>query len=433
MIRTCRIIIAFVAMIVGAWADDAANPATSVASTVQQAIQQLEALEAAERARGIKTLQELGASALPTLPEDLSAFTPATRDALARLRNQWERELAAASLKPSRWKFTKSNGASWSSVAAAIQMQTGNEVLVDENLPIERMLLLDGLFTFWGGVRHLEALTETRCLWNPDRNLFDFTPAPTTPRPPLVIEGAARISQVSATLKRLPDGNPSQLLRTEWRLQIEPRLRPLFVRVALKDWHGATEKSTLSPWNPPAVLELPFPDGGSEVVFPVDLLWPDGATAPWSITGTATVHYTARWDTVAFAAQELSPGIVKRRGGVSVRLRQYEFQPTGENLQRARIRIVVNYDHGGPAFESHRAGLFHRSARLIGRDETSYPAESFDVSAEADGSMMLEYVFDKLPGKPLDYRFEYTAPTQLLDVDYPVRLRDLPTPTPATD
>lgn len=433
MIRMFRIIVAFVAVIAGAWADDAADPASTVASTVSQAIQHLESLNAAERAAGLKTLQELGASALSTLPEDLSAFTPATRDALAQLRNQWERDLATASLQPSHFELMHEASRSLSAVAAVIQADTGNVVVFDKSLPSERVAQVAGGFTFWSGVNHLEALTDSRCVWRPEVNRFAFLPhAESTPLP-MFSTGAARLILESNRLKPLPDGKRSQLLRTELRLQVEPRLRPLFVQVKLRDWSGAAIDQAITPWNPPAVLELPFPDGGSEVVFPVDLLWPANASGPWSLSGDVTVHYTARWDTVAFDGPALSPGNVKRRGGVSVRLRAAEFQPAAESHQRARIRIVVNYDQGDPAFESHRAGLFHRSARLIHRDGSIYPADSFDVAAEADGSMMLEYLFDELPGRPIDYRFEYAAPTQLLDVSYPVRFRDLPAPSSPGD
>ncbi|MBI1347913.1 hypothetical protein GC163_16685 [bacterium] len=433
MSRPLLITIAVIVTMAGAWADEP-TPSSAVATAISQAIRHLESLDASERSRGLKSLQDLGASALSDLPEDLSGYSPATRDILARLRNQWERELAAASLKPSMWELTRSETSSTFNIEMGIQSQTANVVRFDKQVSSSGVPQLEGNFTFWQGVSLLESVTETRCVWQPDRHHFLFTPVPPTLHPPKVIEGAARISQVSASLKPLPNNDRSQLLRSEWRLQIEPRLRPLFVRVAMKDWSGTTATNeSLTPWNPPAVLELPFPDGGSEVVFPVDLLWPDAKATLWSLTGTATVHYTARWDTVAFAAHDLSPGIVKRRGGVAVRLRKVDFQPSGENQLRASIRIVVNYDQGGPAFESHRAGLFHRSARLIGRNETIYPAESFDVAAEADGAMILEYLFDKLPGQPLDYRFEYAAPTQLLDVAYPIRFRDLPAPTPVAD
>lgn len=428
-----RIAIIVVWMCASALAEVPADKTDQLAPTVQRAIEQLDSLVAAERMAALKDLQSLGAKALPALPEDLSPFTPTTRDTLARLRNQWERELATASLQPSEFQLTKSTATSLSSLAAAIQSETANILVLDHTLSVERLPQVEGLFNFWNGVGYLETLTESRCRWNPDLNRFVFTPVEIVQPIPSDTAGAARALLESTRLRPLPTEEKSQLMRAELRLQIEPRLRPLFVRVVMQDWSAATATHSLSPWNPPAVLELPFPDGGSEVVFPVDLIWPDTATVPWSLTGIATVHYTARWATVAFAAQDLAPGTLKRRGGVSVRLRQYEFQSAGQNLQRARIRIVVNYDHGGPAFESHRAGLFHRSARMIDRKENEFLAESFDVIAEADGSMILEYVFDELPGQPLDYRFEYAAPTQLLDVAYPLRFRDLPAPSLGID
>ncbi|OYW18166.1 MAG: hypothetical protein B7Z55_11140 [Planctomycetales bacterium 12-60-4] len=398
---------------------------------VAEWVAQLNAPTAAVRSAAIQHLEAAGPDILPWLPELDRETPPAVRDALTRLRQQLERELARRSILPSR--VTLHAAATLESALEALRNQTQNPLQIkglSETL-LQRRWDIDWKdAAYWNAVTDLEQRTQLSIRWNNEVESFAVAAAPTSTAS---ISGPARFVLDGAQLRSLQEDADRRLLRCAARLQMEPRLRPLFAQVKMSDWTVAADNHPQEPWNPAADYELSFPDRTSEITLPLDFRWTAAADATWRMAGRATVHLAAGREVLSFAGPTLIRGAIQKRGGVSARVQDARFEDDPQGGLRARIRIVVNYEQGGPAFESHRVGLFHRSAWLEDRAAAKIPATDFEVTAEADGGLGIEYRFEKLTGKPVDYRFNYEAPTLLLPVVFDFSVADLPAPRLAVE
>lgn len=404
------------------------DPLTLRANVVRW-VADLGAPAASQRAAAAKELESAGPRILPWLPTPDDVSDPATKDSLQRLRTHLERELALQSVAASR--ITYVGPPAWNAVRTVIELQTGNRLqpteLPQRTPPAAETAVSWSAVPFWQAVGEIERAAQQRLLWDADVEAFSMQPS--NRNESIQAAGAVRLLLEPARLHIPNAESPQTLLRCETRLQIEPRLRPLFARVKMSDWSGSVDGQPLAPWNPAADYELAFPDRASEIRQTLTFLWPKSEAKVWSLQGKVTVHLAAGQEEFSFGGADLVRGRSIRRGGVLVRLRDVRFLPDNADQHRAKVRIVVNYDHGGPAFESHRVGLFHRSAWLTDRAGQIIPATEFDIAAEVDGGLVIEYRFEELSQKPADYRFTYAAPTLLLDVPAEFTFSNLPLPT----
>lgn len=407
---------------------------------VAEWVRQLDSESAGERNRARQALEAAGPQILPWLPSDTDIPSRSVRDAVTLLRQHLERELARESVRASRVSW--SGSAPWPDLLRQIESQTGNRfaplpatTAADQTVPAATVIDVQwqGL-PFWEAVQTLEQRTGWQVRWQPDAERFHWEQRPQEsahPPAPAAVSGPLRLLLTDLRSRPLAAGNAGDLLRCEARLQIEPRLRPLFAQVRMSDWTAADGPQTFPAWNPNADYELAFPDRTSEIPLSLDFVRAQPSDRNWSLQGKLQVHLAAGREEVTFSGPTLVRGQTQRRGGVTVVVRDARFQDLPQEGMSARIRIAVSYEQGGPAFESHRVGLFHRSAWLTDRQAQRIPAREFEIYAEADGGLMIEYRFSQLAGRPVDYQFTYEAPTLLLAIPAEFQFRNLP-PIPST-
>ncbi len=403
-------------------------------SQVAEWVEQLNAPSAAVRTAAMQQLQQAGPEILPWLPEVNQETAPAVRDGVTRLREHLERQLAEQSVHPSR--VTQAGETSLAAALQVLSEQTRNPLAttaLDESFRKQRWTGDWQNATFWEAVADIEKQGRVEMGWDNDQERFVFAAVDSRRRMMTVSAGPARFVLDGADLRPLKEGQKESLLRCAARLQLEPRLRPLFAQVKMANWTVSADGHPQEPWSPAADYELSFPERTSEITLPLDFRWTAAQKSNWRIHGRATVHLAAGREVLSFAGPTLVRGAISKRGGVSARVQEARFEDDPQGGLRARIRIVVNYDRGGPAFESHRVGLFHRSAWLADRKDVPIPATDFEITAEADGGLGIEYRFEKLPGKPVDYRFSYEAPTLLLAVPFDFSLVNLASPEPTAE
>jgi hypothetical protein len=147
----------------------------------------------------------------------------------------------------------------------------------------------------------------------------------------------------------------------------------------------------------------------------------------FSLRGNFSVKVAAAPTELRFPRLTDAAPLARRRGGVTVTLQRSRFLTTGDGDHRARLRLVVAYDTGGPAFESHRTWLYHNEVFLVARDGTRLPVnDGFETTAQADGAAVIEYRFKGLPsGNAAEFELVYVAPTLLIDVPVEFDLRDI--------
>ena len=396
------------------------------AVVVKSLVERLESNRAAERAAAAKELAALGPGVLPHLPPPDRLEPPAAREAVILLRNTLERQLAVLSSQPTT--VTLNRNTDRKTLLADVEQQTGNRLRIAPDIAAVPRAVTWDRRPYWQAIDDLFDPSTERLAWDRLSGCFQIEPRSQGPLPRVAQAGVFRVEATAGSLKS-NDGDSNHILRVSTTWQAEPRLRPLFLRIKAADWHGSLGTQIIKPWNPDAEYELPFADSARQLTWPLDVLWPAvSEEKSWSLTGRATVHLAAVTETITFDSVALRPNVQRRRGGVAVRIRAAEFTPTEDRRWNARIRILVSYDAGGPAFESHRAWVFYQDASLLNRDGERIAFTDYETTQEVDGAVGVEYRFQNLPGHATDYRFAYAAPTLFLDVPLDIAIRDLPVP-----
>jgi len=391
-------------------------------------VQQLAAPRQVDRAVAVRELEALGPEILKYLPVNEAVSDPAVRDALTRLRKVLEKRLAMESVQPALVSLSGSEPVR--DIVAALETQSKNRIGVADGVDASNSFAAEwNRVPFWAAVDAIARKQSLHVQWNSAGNRWELGQLTDEERDiAAAISGPFRVTVRSVAWKSLPDST-QRLLRVGLAVQAESRLRPLFFAVSPGDWTGEMGQSKLSAWNPSAELELPFGENGREVEWTLDLVVPADITpATCSLHGKAKVHIAAGTEPFVFEEDRLQPGSTMRRGDVTVRLHHAAFEAAEQGTQMLTVRMTISYATGGPAFESHRIGMFQRSARLETKSGKTVPVARFDVLAEADGGLVLEYRFTGLTEPRAEFRFIYEAPTLLLNAPLEVAFPQLPAP-----
>jgi len=247
-------------------------------------------------------------------------------------------------------------------------------------------------------------------------------------------QGAVRVSVVSVEIRSSPVDPAHRMLRIVWALVAEPRLRPLFARIAPSDLIVRTADSTvLTPVSPGAKLEVSMASGQT-LRLDSDFEIPKGIN-PSSVefSGSLRVEMAAGPQRLEFDSLGSGTPQTKHVAEVTVTVRHAEIPASNEQRQTARVGIVVAYQHGGRAFESYRTWIFQNEASLETKNGRRIaPQPLFSTEQQGDGSVAIEYNFANVVGKLDDYHFLYVAPTLITEWPVDFRFAKLPVmPLPA--
>ncbi|MBC8113345.1 MAG: hypothetical protein H7062_03130 [Candidatus Saccharimonas sp.] len=294
---------------------------------------------------------------------------------------------------------------------------------------------------FWECLDQVCERLKLRAEFDAQRTSLTLVPRTSNDPVELAVQrsGPFRLAIHSAEIRPVVGAADRRLLRIAGRISLEPRLRPLFLHFAAGDLKGSVaEGKSLAPWNPAARYEHPVSDAGRAVPVQFDYLLPqstdtDDAAAPTKINlfGRIALQLAAGTERIVFDKTSQTPGAARRRGGVTVRLREVKFEPLAADATksadqlRAEIGVAVSYDTGGPAFESHRTWMFHNAVYLETEAGRRIDFTEYDTNQQADGAVAVGYRWDKLPAPATQYKFVYEAPTLILDVPLDVKLEGI--------
>lgn len=408
---------------------------------IRSLVDRLASPQRAQREEAERQLLEAGLSILPHLPTPNEIADPAARETLRRIRSLLERRRAEESLAPSR--VTWRGRATPAELAAVIAEQTGNavEVLSVADPAAALPLTVDWRqTTFWEAVGELMSRGKFGILAFPSP--ADET-VPAAPRgvhlaplgapvdgPPVeAVVGAAasgvfRWEVVHLERRIPPPGERSPpLLRIQYRLRAEPRLRPLFADYREAELRIAAGERFLAPFNPQASRQPDFTRAGT-VEFSVDYLAEElPPWAPLKASAQCAVEFAAAPQEIVFRHLQDRLPIVRRAGNVVVSLDRLgelpaaaePTSPPSDAGRRAFVRLTLRYDEGGPAFESHRVATVHREVALVppgGGRRT--PNDGQELTLEQDGALGALYRFRGLPADWREGELVCEAPTALL-------------------
>ena len=402
----------------------AADEAPISSDAVAAAVRDLGSDSRATRTAAEDSLREMGPDVLELLPPVDVVESAAVRDALRRLRMDLELKAARHSLRPA--PVTLKGPVTLREAAAAIERQSGNQVLVDR-LPADvagkTVEVAFEAAPFWDALEHLqrEAGVSWELVNEPPAVSLVALPPDAMPMLARSASGAFLVAVESVTSK-------PGVLHVQFQLAAEPRLRPLFLKLSDADFEARLGDRTLELFSPAAKTELPM-TSRAPASFAVLFRRPaeDAAQGVLSITAKLTVETAAAPTEVRFDNLGGSIPVVRRRGGVTVTLLRTRYLGSTPGSRRARVRLSISYDTGGPAFESHRTWIYHNEVFLQSEDGRRFPVnDGFDTTAEARGGVAVEYRFKDLPDlPPTAWELVYVAPMLLIEAPVEFQMGDI--------
>ena len=394
---------------------------------VEELIQGLDATTLAERSHAERQLIELGPEVLPFLPAPELIDSVSAREAVRRIRPQLERRAARESAAPSHVSLHGEQTVG--EILEQIQLQTRNRVSLVDNadaIKIQRLSVEWDKLLFWECLDELCRRCKLEWRFAKDAAAIRLEPQSDSESDDLGVQrtGAFRLTVNSAEAREVVGTAKERILRVSGRLSIEPRLRPLFLSMAATNISAVTDSDQLlSAWNPDAKYEFPVGDGGREVPVQFDFLLPADVDAKSvTIRGRLNCEIAAATERVVFDQKSLTRGTIRRRGGVTVRLRHVTFDAADADAPAADIGVTVSYDVGGPAFESHRLWIFHNAAYLETKSAARTDFTDFETTQQADGAIAVDYRFRKLHVPADQCVFVYEAPTLIISVPVEIDL-----------
>ena len=386
---------------------------------VEELIRDLNSPTLVDRSRAERQLLELGTRTLKFLPPLDLIESPAARDAVRRLRLQLERLAARESANAST--VSLAGELSLAVILAEITRQTGNQIRSDD-LPDEilakRIQTSWKNLSFWDCVDELSRREKVRWKYG-DHDKIQFTIQNSglhEKLPSARNSGPFHVELESTEVRPIVGNDEQSLLRINGSIAIEPRLRPLFLSLIAKEFNVTTDlEQSLSVWNPDAKYELPLE--GRQTKFQLDFVLPTELKATTiSLRGRANCQIVSATEPVVFDQKSLVRGTIRRRGGVTIRLRNIASESVHPDRINGEIGIVVSYETGGPAFESHRSWIFHNQTYLETSNGKRIQYTGFDLAQQTDGAVAVEYLWNDIEPPFDQYQFVYEAPTLILNV-----------------
>ena len=397
---------------------------------VNRLIREMRSPQKETRERAERLLRSLGPGALAWFPADSEVEPAGVRLAVTRVRQGLEQDLAHEATQPTRLALRGRHSiADW---ALEITRQTGNRILLDD-LPVEQQRREFSCERpsgdFWPEFESWVQLAGLDWRHDAEQVALRLMPLDANRVGPLQVShvGAHRLALETATW-RSRDGQ-APLLRLRLLVISEPRLRHLLFQWRHMDQSvhrvGAAEGEDFPLFSPEGRFELP-PAGGHAHV-QLDVIPPVAVPAgKWQWQGelrttVAPLNLPARFDNLNHLAESGSAERPqRRRGGVLVTLEEVVLRPESDDTQMATIRIAVNYNRGGPEFESHRAWLLHNDAWLETGTGQRVTRESIsDPTFQANGAVGMSYRFGQLSKPWTSDTFVYSVPALIIDL--PVR------------
>lgn len=401
---------------------------------VEDLIRSLDASTLTERTRAERELLDLGPEILPKLPVLETIDSVSVRESLKRIRLQLERRAARESSGPSR--VSLQGESTIEKLLNQMEQQTRNRLVsADDTDLLRQTLAVDwDRTTFWECLDDITERGNLQWRFRPESPVVEVSKRSSAAHDSVAVQrsGPFRISIESVEIRPVIGEDRQKLIRVNGRLAIEPRLRPLFLSIAAADLKAVNDQGArLSAWNPHARYEHPVRDGGHEV----QIYWDFSCAAaevPKSLSMTGRIHcqIAASTERILFDQTSLTEGTIRRRGGVSVRLREVKFNPSDTESLEAAIGVAVSYETGGPAFESHRTWIFHNAVYLETKKGARISYTDFDTAQQSDGAVAVDYRWQQLEPPSTQYTFVYEAPTLIIDVPLDIRLEQIPITQP---
>jgi len=407
---------------------------------ISELISKLDSNQRVVRQQAEIQLVALGKPVLSLLPPPELLSSNSVREALQRVKLQIEKQAAKDSIKASHVNLK--GQFPLNKILSSITDQTGNQLDATDLSDAFLKTTVDVSFVdrpFWQTIDDLTRKLPLIYQINGSNGHLLFSQSTKKQslkqgNPQVCYNGSFRIEIEELQRRPLVGSINRELLRATFLIQVEPRLRPLFLSYAAADIKAVGDsRLTLPPFNPYAKYELPLGEGGKDLKFTMQWIM-DSRQHPRTIQIQGLLHMELAAETLPITFDNLfqSQGAIRRRGNVSVELIDAE-KTNRDSTQDLNIRIALSYDYGGPAFESHRTWIYHNQAYLQDSQGKKFWLNgSSQTTLETAGKISVLYRFTDLPRQQDQYQFTYLAPTLITSAPIELRFEKLEIPAKVT-
>ena len=249
-----------------------------ISQQVSKWIEQLDSNKRAERRFARDSFLKAGPAILPHLPAPELLPSDAVRDAIRQIRKQLEQSKAKQDVVGST--VSLQGKLTLDEIIKSITRQTKNkidtsrikptalakQIEIDfKNIPFRKVIdQLELLFPIKAEaelLNHQLVLRPVTSLEKPINRTANYV-------------GPFRVTIRSAQLRQLFGDETNQLLRVTFQVVVEPRLRPLFMKLHHKEVVARSHQLRLKHYNPDARIEIALGEQGKNLQFVVDYIVP---------------------------------------------------------------------------------------------------------------------------------------------------------------
>ena len=407
-----------------------------VAPQVRRLVRQLDAPEIAARDEAFAELVKLGPAVLEYLPKAPDNPPAAVRDAVRRLRREFDRQAADQTMRASTVTL-QGKGLPLSKVIEEIEKQTGNKLVLedaqvveaapDEDKPVGPSVDVDWKdLAFWAAIDSIGSQAKLS-IYSFAQDGLRLRSALPNQRPQS--EGAHhtgpfRFQANSVRLERDPRLTDEALLHIGLEISWEPRLRPITLRqkldaVQARDKQdnpipvaGQGERSALVHQGTSGVeLELPFKAP------------PRSVQSIAALNGTVEVLIPGKLEDFEFSGLENAKKTEQQRHNATVIL-----DSVRKVNELWEVRVRVKYAETFNAFDSHLVSwLLNNEAYLLDDKGKRIDNGGFETTNRTEDEIGVAYFFEVQQGLG-GHRFVYQTPSTIYQLPVQYELNDLELP-----
>jgi hypothetical protein len=418
----------------------AAPPAKQVgedlARQARKLVRQLDAAEIAARDQAFAELVKLGPDVLEYLPKASDNSPAAVRDAVRRLRREFDRQAADQAMRASTVTL-HGKGLLLSKVVEEIEKQTGNKLVLEaaqaaeaapnDDKPVGPTVDVDWKdVAFWAAIDSIASQAKLS-LYSFAQDGLRLRSALPNQRPQNEAAhhaGPFRFQATGLRLERDLRLTDEALLHIGLEISWEPRLRPITLRqkldaVQARDKQanpipvaGQGERSALVHQGSSAVeLELPFKAPRRSVL------------SIAALKGTVEVLIPGKLEAFEFSGLENAKKTEQQRHNATVIL-----DSVRKVNELWEVRVRVKYAETFNAFDSHLVSwLLNNEAYLLDDKGKRIENGGFETTNRTEDEIGVAYFFE-VPQGLAGHKFVYQTPSTIYQLPVQYELTDLELP-----
>jgi hypothetical protein len=397
---------------------------SDLARQAARLLRQLDSAEIAERDRAYAELVKLGPDVLEHLPARDANVPAAVRDAVRRLRGEFDRQAADRAMQASTVTLS-GKGLTLAKIAEEFEKQTGNKLVADGAAEVKVDVEFEKT-PFWTA---LDSIADGAKL-----SIYSFAtdglrvrgalPGQRPASEGAFYAGPLRFQASELRLQRDPRIMGEASLKVSLEISWEPRLRPISIRQRLDQLQARDEKGAQIRVDGAGELPALVHHGSSGVELELPFVAPPRTVESIdTLKGTVDVLLPGKMESFEFGDLADAKKTRQQRHNAVVTL---------DGVRKVNevweFRTRVSYEESKGAFDSHLVSwILNNEAYLSDRKGARVENAGFETTSRSEDEIGVAYFFD-VGGGLEGYKFVYKTPSAIyqLPVEYELKALQLP-------